>query len=80
MSYFFYYRPMWDFGVSQVSAVVYGSHSGGTITKRKKKKRTDYKAKISEAMHPKIEIPTAEAAGVMIDEWENDVVYFIDEL
>lgn len=76
MSYFFYYRPMWDFGVSQVSATVYA----GSAPKRKKKKRTDYKAKIAEAMHPKIDIPTAEAAGVMIDEWENDVVYFIDEL
>lgn len=77
MSYLFYYRPLWDFGVSQISATTYG----GSAPKRKKKKRTDYKAKIAEAMHPKVEIPTAEGAPIVADEWEHDVVvYFIDEL
>lgn len=76
MSYLMMYRPLWDYGASQVQATVYG----GSATRRKKKKRTDYKGKIAAAMHPVIEMPIAEGADVIEDPLENDVIYFIDEL
>lgn len=76
MSYLFLYRPMWDFGVSQITATVHG----GSAPRRKKKKRTDYKAKIIEAMRPSVEIPTAEGAPIITDDLEGAVIYFIDEL
>jgi len=76
MSYLMMYRPLWDYGASQVQATVYG----GSAPRRKKKKRTDYKAKIIEAMRPTVEIPTAEGAPIMQDDLEGAVIYFIDEL
>lgn len=76
MSYLMMYRPLWDYGASQVQATVYG----GSAPRRKKKKRTDYKGKIAAAMHPVIEMPTAEGAPIIDDDLQDAVIYFIDEL
>lgn len=70
------YRPQWDYGASQITAKVYSAP-----VQRKKKKRVKYAKEIKEAMQPLVEMPIAEGADVIRDDWEHEViVYFIDEL